>query len=66
MESQLVCLDVTTVLLLMYNIMILQVMILFEHLSKGDILKFLVSLRPRYVVILIGLKHRVVEFSSHI
>ena len=31
-------------------IMILQVMILFEYLSKGDLLKFLVSLRPRYVV----------------
>lgn len=30
----------------------LQVMILFEYLSKGDLLKFLVSLRPRYVLLL--------------
>ena len=41
--------------------MLLQVMILFEYLSKGDLLKFLVSLRPRYVVLFIALKHTVLD-----
>ena len=50
-------------MLLMY-IIILQVMILFEYLSKGDLLKFLVSLRPRYVVLFIAMKHIVAGSSS--
>ena len=40
-------------------------MILFEYLSKGDLLKFLVSLRPRYVVLFIAMKYTVAAADLH-